>query len=102
MPLDRYLGNPLKRLERDNYALYTGERAVHWIDGRMVGDNHRYVPAMAPQLNLGVWLLHWADWAGPAPWETAEVRFAAVCDCRSVGCEDLVKSPESMLLIATT
>ena len=73
MQLERYLAKPLKRQERDSYALYTGERAVHWIDGLMVGDNHRYVPAMAAQLNLGVWL---PQWAGPAPWETAKARFA--------------------------
>jgi hypothetical protein len=75
VPFERYLGNPLKRLDRDSYALYTGERAVHWIDGQQVGENRRYVPAMAAQLNLGIWL---PEWAGPAPWETAEVRFASV------------------------
>jgi hypothetical protein len=75
VPFERYLGNPLKRLDRDSYALYTGEKALHWIDGRRIGENRRYVPVMAAQLNLGVWL---PQWAGPAPWETAEVRFASV------------------------
>lgn len=41
----------------------------------MVGENRPYVPAMAAQLNLGVWL---PQWAGPALWETAEGWFAAV------------------------
>ena len=34
-----------------------------------------FVPAMAAQLNLGIWL---PEWAGPAPWETATVSFASV------------------------
>ena len=75
IPFDRYLGNPLKRLGDDRYAVYRGERAEHWIDGRKVGENDRFVPAMAAQLNLGVWL---PGWAGPAPWETATVSFASV------------------------
>ncbi len=75
VPFERYLGNPLKRFGPDSSALYTGEKAVHWIDGQPVGENRRYMPAMAAQLNLGVWL---PEWAGPAPWETAEVRFASV------------------------
>jgi hypothetical protein len=75
VPFDRYLGNPLKRLGKDQYALYAGARAVHWIDGKRVGENGRFVPCMAAQLNLGVWL---PDWAGPAPWKTAHVRVASV------------------------
>ena len=75
VPFERYLGNPLKRLGKDSYALYCGEKAVHWLDGEKVGENDRFVPAMAAQLNLGVWL---PQWAGPAPWETARVSFASV------------------------
>ena len=48
---------------------------MHWIDGRFVARNTNFVPAMAAQLNLGVWL---PDWAGPAPWKTARISFASV------------------------
>lgn len=75
VPFESYLGNPLKKLGSDRYALYAGRRAVHWIDGRKVGENLKFVPAMAAQLNLGVWL---PEWAGPAPWKTARVSFRSV------------------------
>lgn len=75
VPFERYLGNPLKRLGPDRYAVYQGERATHWIDGRRVFENRKFVPAMTGQLNLGVWL---PDWAGPAPWQTATFTFASV------------------------
>jgi hypothetical protein len=75
VPIDRYLGNPLKRLGKDQYAVYAGAEARHWIDGHFVARNTQYVPAMAAQLNLGVWL---PDWAGPAPWKTAHIRYASV------------------------
>jgi hypothetical protein len=74
-PYESYLGNPLKRVGKDDYAVYTGDRADHWIDGRPVARNTRFVPSMAAQLNLGVWM---PDWAGPAPWHTARVCFASV------------------------
>src|SRR5690606_32815884 len=70
IPFERYYGNPLKRLGKDQYAVYCGAIAEHWIDGKKVAENTRYVPAMAAQLNLGIWLPHWA---GPAPWKTAQV-----------------------------
>ena len=72
---ESYLGNPLKRLGKDNYAVYAGARADHWIDGRPVARNTRFVPSMAAQLNLGVWL---PDWAGAAPWKTARISFASI------------------------
>lgn len=75
VPFDRYLGNPLKRLAKDRHALYTGERAVHWLDGKKVGENARFVPSMPAQLNLGVWL---PDWAGAAPWKTSRMSVASV------------------------
>jgi hypothetical protein len=75
VPFERYLGNPLRRLAKDEYAVYTGDVATHWLDGRKVAENRRFVPAMAAQLNLGVWL---PDWAGPAPWKTATASFATV------------------------
>ena len=75
IPFDKYLGNPLKRLGPDQYAVYQGSEARHWIDGHFVARNTKFVPAMAAQLNLGVWL---PDWAGPAPWKTAKVSFASV------------------------
>lgn len=75
IPFDRYLGNPLKKLGPGRYALHRGTIARHWIDGRKVAENDRFVPCMAAQLNLGVWL---PDWAGPAPWKTARVAFGPV------------------------
>lgn len=75
VPFERYLGNPLKKLGPDRYALYAGKKATHWIDGRKVAENDRFVPCMAAQLNLGVWL---PDWAGPAPWKTSKVSFGAI------------------------
>ncbi|MCC9607065.1 glycoside hydrolase family 16 protein [Blastopirellula sp. JC732] len=75
IPFDDYLGNPLKRLGPDRYAVYTGDYAVHYLDGKKIAENHRFVPAMAAQLNLGIWL---PDWAGPAPWKTASIKFASV------------------------
>jgi hypothetical protein len=75
VPFEKYLGNPLKRIAADRYAVYAGERADHWIDGRKVAENTKYVPAMAAQLTMGVWL---PDWAGPAKWKTARVSVASV------------------------
>ncbi|HYE99723.1 MAG TPA: hypothetical protein VEJ18_12475, partial [Planctomycetota bacterium] len=63
------------KLGLDRYALYAGAKATHWIDGRKVAENDRFVPCMAAQLNLGVWLPHWA---GPAAWKTSAVRFGRV------------------------
>lgn len=99
IPFDRYFGNPLKRLGQDRYAVYMGEKAEHWIDGKKVGENTKYVPAMAGQLNLGVWL---PAWGGPAPWKTARVSFASVKvwqyddpgDVRGVITEDIQNSPD--------
>lgn len=48
VPFERYLGNPLKRLDKDKYAVYAGERADHWIDGKKVAENTRFVPASRP------------------------------------------------------
>jgi hypothetical protein len=75
VPFDSYLGNPLKRLGKDRYAVYWGLKAEHWLDGVKVGENVKHVPAMAAQLNLGVWL---PKWAGPAPWKRSRVCFARV------------------------
>jgi hypothetical protein len=75
VPIEKYCGNPLKRLGKDRYAVYRGKEALHWIDGRFVARNTTFVPAMAAQLNLGVWL---PDWAGPAAWKTATISFASV------------------------
>lgn len=75
VPFEQYLGNPLKRLGSDSYAVYRGQQAVHWIDGRKVGENTHWVPAMAAQLNIGIWL---PQWAGPAPWKTARAYIASV------------------------
>ena len=73
VPFDRYYGNPLKRLGPNRYAVYAGARADHWLDGKKVAENTRFVPSMAAQLTMGVWL---PDWAGPAEWNTATVSFA--------------------------
>ncbi|MCA9068852.1 MAG: hypothetical protein KDA84_08015, partial [Planctomycetaceae bacterium] len=70
-----YLGNPLKRIGPNQYAVYQGDKVTHWLDGQKVGENTKFVPAMAAQLNLGIWL---PKWAGPTPWKTARVSFASV------------------------
>jgi hypothetical protein len=75
VPYDSYWGNPLVQTAPGEFALCTGRHARHWIDGQFVGENTTFVPSMAAQLNLGVWL---PDWAGPAPWDTAHVFFASV------------------------
>lgn len=75
IPFARYSGNPLKKLGPNRYALYTGERALHWLDGKLVAINEEAVPGMAAQLTLGIWLPHWA---GPARWKTAGVSFASI------------------------
>ena len=75
IPFARYRGNPLKRVGRDRYAVYAGKEAVHFIDGRFVGANPTFVPAMAAQLNIGVWF---PDWAGAAPWAESSISVASV------------------------
>ena len=75
VPFSQYLGNPLKRLGKDRYAVYAGERADHWMDGKKIAENTRFVPAMAAQLTMGVWL---PEWAGEAPWSSSRVSFASV------------------------
>ncbi len=74
IPFHHYYGNPLKRIGKDEYQVYTGRIATHWIDGKKVAENRRFVPAMTAQLTMGVWL---PDWAGPAPWKTSSVSFAS-------------------------
>ncbi|MBI1371715.1 MAG: hypothetical protein GC159_03000 [Phycisphaera sp.] len=94
---DDYLGNPLKRLGKDNYAVYWGKSSTHWIDGKKVAEANQWVPSMAAQLNIGIWL---PDWAGPAPWKTSKVSFASVKiwqyddegDARGIITEDLADS----------
>ncbi len=68
-------GNLFKRLGQDKYAMYRGLKALHWIDGKKVGENTRAIPCMAAQLTLGIWLPHWA---GPSAWKTSTVSFGPV------------------------
>ncbi|WP_233207204.1 MULTISPECIES: glycoside hydrolase family 16 protein [Pirellulaceae] len=75
VPFSEYWGNPLKRIGPDQYSLYEGKVATHYLDGKKIAENDKWVPAMAGQLTLGVWL---PSWAGPADWKTAQVRFAQV------------------------
>lgn len=75
IPFHTYFGSPLKRLGPDRYALYAGRHVDHWIDGKKVAANDKWVPAMAAQLTLGIWL---PDWAGPAAWKESTVSFASV------------------------
>jgi hypothetical protein len=75
IPINSYLGNPLKRLGKDEYAASIGLTVQNWVDGKFVGQNTRNVPCMAGQLTLGVWL---PGWGGPAPWQTASVSFGPV------------------------
>lgn len=70
-----YLGNPLKRLGPDQYAVLAGTMATHYLDGKKVGGNPTFVPSMAGQLTLGVWL---PDWGGPAPWKQSTVSFSSI------------------------
>ena len=75
VPYEKYWGNPLKKLGPDRYAVCAGLHARHWIDGRYIGENTKFVPSMGAQLNVGVWL---PEWAGEAPWKTAGVRFGRI------------------------
>ena len=75
VPINAYLGNPLKRLGNNVYAAYTGLTVQNWVDGIRVGGNANKVPCMAGQLTLGVWL---PGWGGPAAWETAQVSFGPI------------------------
>lgn len=75
VPFVSYRGNPLRRLGRDRYALYQGREVLHFIDGEYVGTNREFVPAMAAQLNIGVWF---PVWAGAAPWKESSISIASV------------------------
>lgn len=75
IPIASYLGNPLKRLGPNSYAAYTGLTTQNWLDGNPIGGNTNYVPCMASQLTMGVWL---PGWGGAAPWQTAQVSFGPV------------------------
>jgi len=75
IPFNRYFGNPLKRLGKDRYAVYSGDRVDHYIDGKKVAENLVFVPSMAAQLTMGVWL---PGWGGAAPWTQATTSFASV------------------------
>jgi hypothetical protein len=94
IPFNRYLGNPLRKLGKDRYSACMGEKALHWIDGKKVAETKTFVPCMAAQLTLGVWL---PNWGGPAPWKTAPVSFGPIRiwqygdagDVRGVLTEDL-------------
>jgi hypothetical protein len=75
VPFGSYWGNPLKRRGPDQYATCQGLIARHWIDGKFIGENTKFVPCIAAQLSLGVWL---PDWAGPAPWKVSRVGFGRI------------------------
>jgi hypothetical protein len=75
VPFESTFGNPLKRLGKDDYAVYAGKTATHWIDGRFIGQNTKFVPCMSAQLNLGVWL---PKWAGEADWKVSSIQIASV------------------------
>ncbi|MGE9268924.1 MAG: glycoside hydrolase family 16 protein [Verrucomicrobiales bacterium] len=97
IPYEKYFGQPLKKIGPNDYALYAGKVVDHWIDGKYVGRNDRFVPSMAAQLNIGVWL---PDWAGPAPWQTRHVYFSEIKvwqfhdsgDVRGILTEDIADS----------
>jgi hypothetical protein len=75
VPFSGYWGNPLKKLGPNHYAVHQGQVAKHWVDGVFIGENAKFVPCIAAQLSLGVWL---PDWAGPAPWKVSQVSFGRV------------------------
>lgn len=70
-----YEAMPLVRRGANDYLLCRGKRVRHWVDGVYIAENTIFVPCMAAQLNLGIWL---PDWAGKAPWSTSSVRFASI------------------------
>ncbi|YCM42660.1 glycoside hydrolase family 16 protein [Verrucomicrobiaceae bacterium 227] len=72
IPFELYLGNPVQKLGPNRYAICQGLHAKHWVDGKFVGENTKYVPSIAAQLSLGVWL---PNWGGPAPWQESSVTF---------------------------
>ena len=72
VPFGLYGGNPVQKLGPNRYAVCHGLHAKHWVDGKFVGESTRFVPAIAAQLSLGVWLPHWG---GPAPWKESSVAF---------------------------
>lgn len=75
IPFPSYLGNPLKRLGKDQYAVYSGKEVTHFIDGKFIGTFTTYVPVMAAQLNMGVWF---PNWGGKAPWTASTISIASV------------------------
>ncbi len=75
VPYEAYRCNPLKRLGKNRYALCQGKEVLHFIDGEYVGANRVFVPAMAAQLNMGVWFPHWA---GAAPWGESSISISSV------------------------
>ncbi len=75
VPFNSYVGNPLKKLGPNQYAVHKGLRADHYLDGKKVAENPTWVPSMAAQLTMGVWL---PGWGGPAPWERSTVSFSSV------------------------
>jgi hypothetical protein len=75
VPFSSYWGNPMRKLGPNRYAVQQGQIASHWIDGKFIGENTKFVPCIAAQLSLGVWL---PDWAGPAPWQVSRVSFGPV------------------------
>ena len=75
IPFDSYLGNPLKRLGKNKYALYAGKAVHHFIDGKFVGSNDKFIPCLSAQLNIGVWF---PNWAGAAPWKESSMSVASV------------------------
>lgn len=75
VPFGSYWGNPLRKLDANRYATCQGLVAKHWIDGKYIGENPKFVPCIAAQLSLGVWL---PDWAGPAPWKVSRVSLGRI------------------------
>ncbi|MAE18499.1 MAG: hypothetical protein QF755_06940 [Candidatus Peribacteraceae bacterium] len=72
---ENYLGQPFKKLSKDNYSVYKGKSATHYIDGKFVGSNLQWVPSMAGQLNIGVWF---PEWGGEEPWAESFISVASV------------------------
>lgn len=75
VPYARHWGNPLKQLGPNRYAVCSGKITQHWVDGKFIGENTKFVPSMTGQLNLGMWL---PEWAGSAAWKTAVIRFGTI------------------------
>lgn len=75
IPFEKFRGNPLKKLGKDQYSVYKGKELIYELDGKVLGGSKSFVPAMAAQLSVGMWL---PDWGGKAPWSRAKMSISSI------------------------